>query len=57
MVQKKKKLKKKEIKEDQLVTSFYKAQEYFETNKQKILISVGAIAIIILAITGILIRK
>lgn len=50
MIGKKKKITKKEIQEDKLVTSFYKAQEYFEEYKQNILIGVGIIAVLIVAI-------
>lgn len=51
MIGKKKKLNKKELQEDKLVTSFYKSQEFFEEHKQKIVIAVSTVAIIILAIT------
>lgn len=51
MIGKKKKLTKKELQEDKLVTSFYKSQEFFEEHKQKIVIAVSAVAVIILAIT------
>ena len=51
MIGKKKKLSKKELQEDKLVTSFYKSQEFFEEHKQKIIIVVSAIAVVILAIT------
>lgn len=50
MIGKKKKITKKEIQEDKLVTSFYQIQEYIEENKQKLLIGVGAVAVVILAI-------
>ncbi len=50
MVQKKKKIKRKEIQEDQLVTTFYKVEEFYELHKQNIIIGVAAIAIIALAI-------
>ena len=57
MIGKKKKIAKKEIQEDKLVTSFYQAQEVFEEHKQKIIIGVGAIAILILAITWFVNKK
>jgi tetratricopeptide (TPR) repeat protein len=50
MAQKKKKITKKEIQEDQLVTSFYKVEEFVEQHKQNIIIGVAAVAIIALAI-------
>lgn len=57
MIGKKKKITKKEIQEDQLVTSFYRTQELFEEHKQSIIIGVGAIAVIILAITWFVNKK
>ena len=50
MAQKKKKITKKEIQEDQLVTTFYKVEEFIEQHKQNIIIGVAAVAIIALAI-------
>ncbi len=50
MIAKKKKITKKQIKEDKLVTTYYKSIEYFNTYKQQILIGVGAVAIILLAV-------
>ncbi|MBK7106054.1 MAG: tetratricopeptide repeat protein [Ignavibacteriae bacterium] len=50
MIGKKKKLSKKEIQEDKLVTSFYKTQGFFEKNQQYLLIGVGIIAAIVLAV-------
>jgi len=47
---KKKKLSKKEIKEDKLVTTFYEAKGFYEENQTKILAALGALAIIIVAI-------
>ncbi len=47
MLEKKKKLSKKEIKQDGLVYSYYKAYDYFEHNKNQILIAVGAIAVVV----------
>lgn len=57
MIGKKKKLTKKELQEDQLVTTFYKSQEFFEQHKQNLLIGVGAIAIIILAVVWFVNKK
>lgn len=51
MIGKKKKIKKKELQEDQLVTTFYKAQDFIEKNKQVLMIGIGTLAVIILAIT------
>ncbi|MBN1301699.1 MAG: hypothetical protein JW995_10840 [Melioribacteraceae bacterium] len=50
MLAKKKKLTKKQIKEDKLVTSYYQFQQFYEENQTKILIVVGAVAAIILAV-------
>ena len=50
MIGKKKKITKKELQEDKLVTTFYQAQEYFETHKQNLLIGIGAIAVLIVAV-------
>ncbi len=50
MAKKKKKITKKEIQEDSLVTTFYKVEEFFEKHKQNIIIGVAAVAIIALAI-------
>lgn len=50
MIGKKKKLSKKELQEDKLVTSFYKAQEFFDIYKQKFIIVGGGIAVVVLAI-------
>ena len=50
MLTKKKKLSKKEIKQDRLVTFYYKAYGYFEENKTKILYYiVGLVAVIALS--------
>jgi tetratricopeptide (TPR) repeat protein len=51
MIGKKKKLSKKELQEDKLVSSFYKSQEFIEDNKQKLIFIVGGIAVILLAVT------
>ncbi|MCB0731755.1 MAG: tetratricopeptide repeat protein [Ignavibacteriae bacterium] len=50
MIGKKKKLTKKELQEDKLVTSFYKSQEFFDEYKQKLIIIAGSLAVIVLAI-------
>ena len=47
MLEKKKKLTKKQIKQDGLVYTYYKAYEYFEHNRSQILIAAGAIAVVI----------
>ena len=50
MLAKKKKLTRKEIKEDKLVTSFYEAQEFYKKYQKQILIAVGVIAAIVIAV-------
>lgn len=50
MLAKKKKLTKREIKEDKLVTTYYKAYNYFNENKNRIGIYVGAFLALILVI-------
>lgn len=50
MLTKKKKLSKKEIKEDKLVTYYYKAYNYFNENKNRIGIYAGGLAVVIAAI-------
>ena len=50
MLAKKKKLSKKQIKEDKLVTSYVKVVKFFEDYQQKIYIAAGAIAVIVVAI-------
>ncbi len=50
MIGKKKKITKKELQEDKLVTTFYQAQEFIEENKQTLLIGVGVIAFLVIAI-------
>lgn len=47
MLTKKKKLTRKEIKEDKLVSTYYKAYGFFEENKSRILMYAGALAVII----------
>ncbi len=49
MLAKKKKLSKKQIKEDKLVTSYYQAQKFYEDYQSKIFIVVAAIAVVIVA--------
>lgn len=48
MLAKKKKLSKKDIKEDTLVTSYFQVQQFVEEHKQKILIAAAAIVAIII---------
>ena len=50
MLTKKKKLSKKEIKEDKLVELYYKIQAYFEENKNRIILYAGVLAAVIGAI-------
>jgi tetratricopeptide (TPR) repeat protein len=50
MLTKRKKLSKKEIKEDKLVTTYYKAIGFFEENKNRIAMYAGILAVVILAI-------
>lgn len=50
MLTKKKKLSKKQIKEDKLVTTYYQAQKFYEEYQSKLLIIGGAIAVIIIAV-------
>lgn len=50
MLTKKKKLTRKEIKQDKLVELYYKSQNFFEENKNKILMYAGAVAVVIIAI-------
>ena len=50
MLTKRKKLSKKEIKEDKLVTAYYKAIGFFEENKNRIGMYAGILAVVILAI-------
>jgi len=47
---KKKKLSKKQIKEDKLVTTFYQAQSFYEQYQTKIIIGVAAVAVVVLAV-------
>jgi tetratricopeptide (TPR) repeat protein len=50
MLTKRKKLSKKEIKEDKLVTTYYKAIAFFEENKNRLAMYAGILAVVILAI-------
>ncbi len=50
MLAKKKKLSKKEIKEDKLVTSFFEARTFYEKNQTLLFSAVGIIAVIIVAV-------
>ncbi len=50
MLTKKKKLSKKEIQEDKLVTSYYKAQELFEEYQKQIMVAAGVLAAIVIVI-------
>ncbi|KAF0151749.1 MAG: Tetratricopeptide domain protein [Ignavibacteria bacterium] len=49
MLEAKKKISKKELKEDKLVTSYYKFQNFFMESQAKILIGFGVIAVIVVA--------
>lgn len=50
MLAKKKKLSKKQIKEDKLVTTFYNARKFYEDNQSRVLMLLGAVAAIIVII-------
>lgn len=50
MLNKRKKLTKKEIKEDKLVEFYYKSQNYIQQNTNKVLMYVGAFALVIVAV-------
>lgn len=50
MLTKRKKLSKKEIKEDKLVTVYYKAYGFFEENKKNVLIGAGVLLAVVAAI-------
>jgi len=50
MLQKKKKLSRREIKEDKLVSTYYKAYSFYEENKSRILLYAGALVILVAAI-------
>ncbi len=49
MLEKRKRISKKEIKQDTLVTSYYKAYNFFVENQVRILIGVGVVALIVVA--------
>lgn len=50
MLAKKKKLSKKEIKQDRLVEVYYKSQNYFSENKNRIYMYLGVLVVVILAV-------
>jgi tetratricopeptide (TPR) repeat protein len=50
VLERRKKISKKQIKEDKLVTSYYKAIEFYQKYQAKILIGVGAFALIVIAV-------
>lgn len=50
MLAKKKKLSKKQIKEDKLVTTFYNARKFYDDNQSRVLMVLGAVAAIIVVI-------
>lgn len=50
MLTKKKRISKKEMKEDKLVTSYYSAYNYFAENQARILIGLAAVALVVVAI-------
>ena len=50
MIAKRKKLSKKQIKEDKLITSYYQFVKFYEENQSKILMGLGAVAVLIVAI-------
>lgn len=50
MLEKRKRISKKEMKQDTLVTSYYKAYNFFIENQVKILIGVGVVALVIVAV-------
>jgi tetratricopeptide (TPR) repeat protein len=50
MLTKKKKLSRKEIKEDKLVSSYYKVLSYFEANKSRLMLYGGILVVIALAV-------
>jgi len=50
VLEKKKKITKKEIKQDTLVTTYYKVYNFFLENQAKILIAVAAVALIVVSI-------
>ena len=50
MLAKKKKLSKKQIKEDKLITTYYKVIKFYEEYQSKIMIGIGAAAVVVIAI-------
>lgn len=50
MIAKRKKLSKKQIKEDKLITTYYQAVKFYEENQSKILMGLGAVAVLIIAV-------
>ena len=50
MLTKKKKLSRKEIKEDKLVSTYYKVYGYFEENRSRLLMYVAILAVVVLAV-------
>ena len=50
MLTKKKKLSKKEIKQDKLVETYYKAYGYFDENRSRILLYAGALVVVVFAV-------
>ncbi|MDT3696353.1 MAG: tetratricopeptide repeat protein [Ignavibacterium sp.] len=50
MLTKQKKLSRKQIKEDKLVEYYYKSIAFFEENKNRIMMYVGAVAVVIIAV-------
>lgn len=50
MIAKRKKLSKKQIKEDKLITGYYQAVKFYSENQSKILMGLGAVAVLVLAI-------
>jgi len=50
VIAKRKKLSKKQIKEDKLITSYYNAVKFYDENQSKILMGLGAVAVLVIAI-------
>lgn len=50
MLKEKKKISRKEIKQDKLVTAYYNVQDFLEEHQQKLLMAAGALAVIIVLI-------
>ena len=50
MLEKRKRISKKEIKQDTLVTTYYKAYNFFVENQTRILIGAGVVALVVIAI-------